>query len=325
LRPSKIESLQGVKLRNKIRDYLIKSDFIDMHDSKAGSPAADVPSISFFSLMGFFFAELLRLARKIVSFIFRHKILLGVLTIAGMATGVALYKVTPSSYKMSILIKPTDLEASVFGQMIKGLNDLASTGASSELARSLKIAPHEAGKITQITGQSLQGVDLAKDTAVSNIGRPFILDAMVSDNEFAIPLQDALINYFNTNEYLSKLRVDKLQMMNQKLAFINAELAKLDSLKTQYNLSLAMTKTPSMYYNAMDPAKIYEASSKYYLEKNKIEEWIRQGKDVVVKIESAKPSIAASSSNIYKMVIIYGLIFFCIGALIILLRGKTVV
>lgn len=296
-----------------------------MQDSKISSPVSDVSSISFLSLLGLFFGDLLKLARQFISFVLRHIILLGSFTLAGVVIGFLLYKARPASYKLSVIVKPLELEGSIYGQIIKSLNDLVSSGSTSELVNSLKIPPGDAGKISQITARTMHGIDLIKDTALYTLGRPFIIEATVTDSKMAIPLQNALINYLNTNPYLAKLKSDRLELMSRKLAFVESELAKLDSMKTQYNRFLSMLKMPSINYIPLDPSKIYDASYKYYYEKNKIEEWIRQGKDAVVKVEGAKPSILPSDgTSIYRKIIMYGLIFFFIGCLVVLLRSKPV-
>lgn len=256
----------------------------------------------------------------------RYKIVLILFTIAGIATGIFYFQLRPLSYKLTMIVKPTELNGKIFGQMLNNLDNLARSGSFDELAKNLNVSVDISQKISGISGQTLNDVDLVKDTTRDYV-KPFIIQLIVMDNGIAEPMQQALINYFNNNRYLNKLKNDRAQLFANKLAFIDSELRKLDSLKEGYNDLLTQSKTPSIYYNnAMDPAKAYEVSANYYDQKHMMQEWLRQNKEVLVQVDGFKPSIVPNSTSMVRFVILYAVAFFLIGCLLMIffqaIKGK---
>lgn len=290
-----------------------------MQESSQKPSSESLMPVSFSSLLSLFFIDFLKLLRKGVYFLYRNKIVLGLATIAGMMVGVLFYQITPLSYKLTMIVKPTEMNGKVFGQMLNSLDNLARSSSYDELARNFNISREIAPKISSISGQTLQGVDLIKDTS-QNYDKPFIIALVVKDNNISEVMQNAILSYFNNNRYLNKLKNDKALLNTDKIAFLDKELMKVDSLKTSYNNFLALSKTPSMYYNnAMDPVSAYSTSSSLYNERNAIKEWLQQNKEVLVQVDGFKPSKVANSKGVIAFVLLYGLVFFLLGCLIILL------
>lgn len=283
-------------------------------------PSSDqITPLSFSALLGLFFESVLKLLRKGVLFIFRFRIVLGLITIAGMGVGIFFYRITPPSYKLTMIVKPTELNGKIFGQMLKSLDNLSRSGSYDELAKSFNVSKDIARNISSISGQTLQGIDLVLDTT-QNYDKPFIIELIVKDNSISGTMQATIVRYFNNNAYLNKLKNDKALLATNKIEYLEGELQKLDSLKGAYNNFLAMSRTPSMYYNnAMDPVGTYETSSHFYNERNALKEWLQQNREVLVQVDGFKPSIVPSSKGVVKFVLFYAALFFLTGCLIILL------
>jgi hypothetical protein len=287
-----------------------------MQETKSSSSSDNIAPISFSALLAVFFADFFRLVRQFIVFLLRHKILLVIFTITGLGIGIFLFNLTPPTYKLSMIVRPTELSEKVFGEMLKNLNDLAASGSRDELAKNLHINLGTSQKIIKISGINIQDIELIKDTTLKN-DRPFVIELLVRDNGIADSLQNAIVGYFESNPYLTKLKNDKIALYNKRVDFINSELKKLDSLKEIYNRFLGLSKTPTMYYNnSMDPVKIYEISSTYDAEKNAIEEWLMQNKNVLGVVDGVKPSRLPFSTGMHRVALLYGLIFFLIGCLL---------
>jgi hypothetical protein len=290
-----------------------------MQESSQKPSSESLMPVSFASLLSLIFIDLLKLLRKGVYFLYRNKIVLGLATIAGIVVGVLFYRVTPLSYKLTMIVKPTEMNGKIFGQMLSSLDNLARSSSYDELAKNFNISREMAPKIASISGQTLQGIDLIKDTS-QNYDKPFIIELVVKDNNISEVMQSAILTYFNNNRYLNKLKNDKALLYTDKIAFLDSELMKVDSLKTSFNNFLALSKTPSMYYNnAMDPVSAYTTSSSLYNERNAIKEWLQQNREVLVQVDGFKPSKVPNSKGPITFVLLYGVVFFLLGCLIILL------
>jgi hypothetical protein len=81
---------------------------------------------------------------------------------------------------------------------------------------------------------------------------------------------------------LKKINEEQVKFRNEKLTFINVELAKLDTLTTVYNRYLASSKITTTYYiNEADPSKIYKQATDLIDEKGIILNWLSSSSDDV--------------------------------------------
>jgi len=198
--------------------------------------------------------------------------------------------------------------------MLDDLDKLSSTGSSAELAKSLNISEKYSREFVSFSGRNMQGIDLSRDTSTLNSGT-FLIELEIRNNRNIDTLEYALLNYFNNNSFLKKLKDDQIELKKVRLLFLNSELQKLDSLKKEYNAFLSSEKGSTFYNNAFNPVDIYKQSSEYYDEKTSLEEWLRQSKESILKIDKAKPTEVPQSMNLTKYALLFGLIFFLVGCL----------
>lgn len=233
-----------------------------------------------------------------------------------MIIGYLNYQISPVYYKVSMMVRHTELTTQTYGQMIGNLNSLVVTGSSETLARDLKLNPATAAQIRSITAEGLQGESVLRDTS-SATDRSFIIRITVRKREIADTLQQALLNYFNNNPYISKLKQDHLQLDSTRLALIDGELRKVDSLTQAYTRSLSAPKgAASFYNNAFNSAELLKEFSKYAEERKTVEERLLNKRETLQMMDGVKPSIVPSSSNIISNIILYVVIFFFAGCVL---------
>lgn len=178
--------------------------------------------------------------------------------IGGLA-GFLFHSVSPPRYKVQLLVHYSELNAKEFDDVLVQLQNLIVTGSRSTLASELKIPYSEAENISHIEGLSINDESLLKDTASAR----FFKIALSLRSPLAVDsnLEQALVNYINNLPYLKKLKETKMRLYRDRLVFIDSEMGKLDTLKTEYVHSLATFKAPTTFYNnAVDPAAIYRQS-----------------------------------------------------------------
>lgn len=271
-------------------------------------------SVSFADLTGSFFKGLTEAIGNFLLYCKRHVILLCIFVGLGIVLGVLNYVISPVYYRQTMMVRHTELTLKTYDQMIRDLNNLASTGSANELKDRLHLSLDDARKIRTIQAYDLSGADLRKDT-ISLPERSFLIElTLTDDNKNVAIYQHAIINYFNNNEYFTKLKHDKIQLYEDRLLFLESELQKLDSLKEAYNKFLGTSKNGSVFYNnAFNPVELYKQSYEYSAAKEATQTWLLQNKNTILTIDDFKPTKAPDSVTVMKSVIIYAIIFFFIG------------
>lgn len=280
-----------------------------------------IEPVSFGGLIAVFLKKLVFFARQLILFVFTHKIFLLICFLFGVGLGITWNSITIPTYKLTMLVRSTELNGRTFNLLLESLNQLVVTGSRDELSRNLRVSPELAGQIRYISARNLEGDDLKKDTS-KNMDRPISIDVVVSDNRYADTLQKTLLGYFNNNDYLSKIKMDKIAIMEERLRFLNAELNRLDSLKLVYNKFMESgAKGGSMFYNnAFNPADLYVQSRTYFAERLTVQNWLNEQGKPVIQIDNFKPTISSTKGNIYVHALSISFIMFLLGCLVILVR-----
>ncbi len=275
-----------------------------------------IPAVSFTALVGFVLKALLTAIGDFVRFIGRHKLLILVFSVFGILFGIFQFNVSPQYFKLKMIVRHTELNKNIYAQILDNLNQMAETGSHPSLGSSLKLDSATAHNVLQITSFNIEGADLRKDTTTTNEGM-FIIQCNIRDTRIADTLEKALVNYFNTNVFLSKLKGDKLQIRQERLQFMDEELQKIDSLKDAYTKALAAGKAlPSGSSTETSPADIYKESDLLSAQRALLQEWLLQGKLSVVAVDGFKPTAVPASLSIRNQILLNFLIFFLLGTLL---------
>lgn len=280
--------------------------------SRAQDP---IPTISFSEMLKLVFRGAMQLIRDFLIFFRRYLILLLIFVVFGVVAGVLHFRVSPVYYKLSTVVRHTEMTTATFGRMVDNLGGLAESGSTGALAALLRIPEPTAGKIITMKAYTIERGDLQKDT-VSEKERSFIIDVRISENAIADTLQRALVDYFNNNDYIASLKRNEITINEERLKFIDGELRRLDTLKDVYNRFLTQPRSAAVFNNTFDPANLYKQADLYSLERQKIQGWLLEKKQAVLTIDEFKPSRIPSSITMQQSILLYVLIFFLIGCTI---------
>jgi hypothetical protein len=271
-----------------------------------------IPSISFTNMLALIFRGVSQFLKDFLFFVHRYFVLLLLFVIAGSAYGYINFKVSPAYYKLSTVVRHTELTSATFGRMVTSLNDLATSGSTRRMADALKLPESMAGQVRSINAYSIEKFDLQKDTS-SEKERTLLIEVTVRDPGIADTLQNALVGYFNGNDYLSGLKRDEITLYEERLQFLDAEIRRMDTLMDAYNHFLSQPRSAAVYNNAFDPSLLYKQADLYSSERQRIREWLLQSRQAMVTIDGFKPTQTPSSISMRNSVILYILIFFFVG------------
>lgn len=273
-------------------------------------------SISFSELLGVFFRAVIHAVRDSILFLLRYRLWMLIVIIAGVVTGVLNYKIGSAYYRVTMIVSSNEVPVRTYGQMMANLNTLAETGSYEVLSKSLKLSKEDCSKISSIGAVNMAGLDIRRDTS-SATESSFLINMTVYDIGLIDSIQKAVLQYFNHNEYLTKMKDNDLQINRDRLAFIDNELKRVDSLMVEYNKFLGSGRAATSFYNnAFNPADLYDVSNDYSLERGKVMSLILQKQAPLMTIDGVKASLAPASITLKNSILLYTGIFFFAGWLL---------
>jgi LPS O-antigen subunit length determinant protein (WzzB/FepE family) len=270
------------------------------------------------------FAQLFHFLVRFLDFLnallFRNKwMLLGGL-IAGLALGYLYYYSKKNVYKVSMIVEFTELNKRTYAEIFSQLNTLILSASHQQLANELQIPLPVAKNVDFIETFNINNEPLHKDTS-TRINQPFKIVVSVKNIQSSDTLQKAIVRYLNNNPFLTGLKTSQKKIQEHKLLFIDSELKKLDSLKSEYNRFLSSTQhNPTFYNNAINPAEIYIQSEQLMKEREKTVRWLDVNSLPINVITGFMTPVKPTSSSLQLLLLIFGLSGFLLAFVIAFFR-----
>jgi hypothetical protein len=238
----------------------------------------------------------------------KSKLLLLTGLISGLAVGFSYYSSRAVYFEISMIAQSSVAYRKTLAEMIQSLNDLIISQSQGTLAKELGISEQNARQISFIELTSLLNETLENDTS-TKYNQPFKITARIHNSELTDTFQNAIVIYLNNKPLFKKIREEQVKFNNEKLAFMDRELAKLDTLQTEYNRFLATSKIATSYYsNEVDPSNAYKQANDMIDEKGSILAWLNSNSKPIQVIDEFKSPARPQSYSRIKSLIYGGLI-----------------
>jgi len=164
-----------------------------------------------------------------------------------------------ANYKVSMVVEYNVLDKKAYMNIIDQLALLVRSGSQERLAEQLNVSPGLAGNIKSLTTENLLGITLDKDTTTTRL---FRIKAELRAPAGADTIADGLLGYINALPYLKREMDEQQRVFRDRLSFLQAEIAGIDSVRNEYAHSLATVKISSGNYSTVfDPASLYKQSN----------------------------------------------------------------
>lgn len=237
--------------------------------------------------------------------------------ITGLVVGFSYYNSRPAYYEVSMIAESSSAYRKTISEMIQSLNDLLGSQSQSKLATEMGINEQQVSHIRLIEVKGLYNESLENDTS-TKYNQPFKIVSRITDPQLTDTFQAAIVRYLNNKPLLKKIKEDQVKFYNEKLVFLDNQLAKLDTLKTEYIRFLSNSKITTTYYsNDVDPSNAYKQSNELIDEKGRVINWISSNSKPIQVIDEFKTPSQPKSYNLFKS-LLYGAV---IGFLICFLLG----
>jgi hypothetical protein len=251
---------------------------------------------------------LFRIFFKILDFlidaIWKHVYVFLFCCLIGLLAGYIYYKQSAKYFKTEMIVQPTELTRKAYHEIIANLNDLLRFRSHTNFASQLQISPVLGRKVISIEATGINNQSLVPDTSTKN-GQVFKIHVETVGNTSLAELQTAILNYLNTNPYVKLIKKGQQKIYLDKLQFIEQEQKKLDTLKSNYNLTMASIKMPATFYNnALNPSELYQHSLNLANEKEKILKWLNNESQAILLIDGLKSPANPQSKSLFNCLFI---------------------
>jgi LPS O-antigen subunit length determinant protein (WzzB/FepE family) len=174
--------------------------------------------------------DLLELLLKGVLVIRRNFAMIIIFFLAGTALGLIYNQISPNVYSSKMLINSDILTESYSKQLMNTLNTLIKERDTQILSEKLGM---DQKKVSKINSVLIESALVRTENIAENSKNYLTVEVLIGDNSILPQLQDALINYLRSNEFV-KIRVEqKRKYTNQVIEKIDLELIDLEKLKVK--------------------------------------------------------------------------------------------
>lgn len=181
--------------------------------------------------------------------------------IATAAIYIKLNGIAQGHYKISFTVSYEELARKVYGDRLEKINTLISNHDYNKVVTYLHVDRTIAKNLLSVTGKNILGEDLTEDMNLEKI--PFVITMTLKDTNNVTQLQNGIVNYLETGTpYLVNKKAIKMEEVDNEIAFIDKQLAMMDSLKRMYN-NTSFTGNDAPPVAAGDDKALVSASSVY--------------------------------------------------------------
>jgi hypothetical protein len=242
---------------------------------------------------------------QLVDVLRKSKILILSGLISGAIAGYLYYSTRTPYFQVTMIAESSSIYRKTLAEMIKSLNNLIISQSYDQLAKELGVTEPHVRKLGSVQMTSLQDESLENDTS-TKYSQPFKIVAHINQTELTDTFQNAIANYLNNKSSFRKIKNEQIKFYKEKIAFIDKELAKLDTLKTEYNRFFASPKITTTYYsNDVDPSNIYKHANDLFNEKGSIMVWLSSDSNPIRVMDEFKSPKQPQSTSRFGTVL-YG-------------------
>ena len=230
-------------------------------------------------------------------------------TLLGGSLGWLYHTVSGQKYKVSMLVQYRALDKMIYRDIIGDLNQMIVYGSRGQVAAQLGVPLSLIERVNKLGTADLNGKPLT-DESVLNFPI-FEITAELRSPLGADSLGDALIRYINNLPYLYGEIGEQRKIREDRLSFIQKQLANIDSLKKN---------------NLPDPASIYRQSYSLDSLRAAIRSYLIHGDRAISEITGFRAAEKPQSAPATLVVLVLALGGFLVSFLVAaLLESRTYV
>jgi len=211
-----------------------------------------------------------------------------------------------NTYSASFTVLYEELVRKVYGDRLDKIDILLKSNKSKAQSL-LNIDPKAMATLKEISSTNIIGEKLSKDINTDRI--PFVVNIYLTDTTYTSEIQDGIINYLeNGNDYLIDKRKLKIKEIDEELAFIDLQLAMMDTLKRKYYNEGSLNTDAT---TGTSEGSVYQISYELYkkrqelMKKKEMPMNLYVIDDALIPVRNSKPYILIVLAGIFCGFIVY--------------------
>jgi hypothetical protein len=291
-------------------------------EQKRAHSSEEIDLLYFFRPVGNAFKRAGNWAMDYIRLLAHNRFLFAAILLVGSAAGYcARYLIAPA-YKTEAMFISDMIPARYCTNLLQNLNELRRPGNIPELARTLNISQDAAWQIQGIIPTAAPKDTFVVEKRDSSMSL-FRVTLILSNMQHIDAIQNGLVNYLESNDYVRKRKEARLNNLVTQKADLELRIRSLDSLRTIVNNSVVPRSQGQgiILGEPINPVSIYQAEVAYLRDKLNIQEKIA----TIDNIEVFQPFLKLSEYNHpdYDKYLNYAFIAsFLFGLLVVLLIGR---
>lgn len=197
--------------------------------------------------------DLKDLLKKIIDVLSRGTKTIILSILLGAILGLAYFFNSKTTYESNMILSSEVLVLANVKALLDPFEPLIEEGNLAVLAERLGVDEGIAAKIKEIEVKST----FEKESDNKEPVNYFEVTATVTDNDILPQLQEGIVNFLQSNEFVQKRVALKEEGLKTLIARINKEIAQIDSVKEKMGQSVALSAT-SPNVVLMEPSNLYE-------------------------------------------------------------------
>ena len=277
------------------------------------------------------FKWFINLLYRILLFFIRRAILIGIIIIIAVAFGFYQYKTSDRYYSSSLEAYSNAMSSIDMINYINNLYALFEENDTTALKSKLKLSSSELEQVKNIKAYKVIDYDkdgvtdkidfeekaLSSDTIVSM--KRFVIKVEVYNQDIIPTIQDRVVNFINTNDYITKLNTIRRRQLSELMDKINLEMNVLDSLKkTEYfkkDESITPKSGQLLIMNEKTTQLYHPQIIAMYKERQNLESELELKTDPITIIQDFS-SLSTVENDLFSYIKFYGIIGLVLSILI---------
>jgi hypothetical protein len=291
-------------------------------EQKRNNSSEEIDLLYFFRPVGNAFKRAGNWATDYMRLLAHNRYLFAAILLLGSAAGYCVRYFIKPSYKTEAIFISDMIPARYCTNLIQNLNELRKPGNIPELARTLDIPQDAAWQIQGIIPTAAPKDTFVVEKRDSSMSL-FRITLVMSNMQHIQAIQDGLVKYLESNDYVRKRKEARLHNLITQKADLELRVKSLDSLKTIVNNSIIPRSQGQgiILGEPINPVSVYQAEVSYLRDQLNIQERIA----TIDNIEVLQPFFKLSEYNHpdYDKYLTYAFIAsFLFGLLVVALIGR---
>jgi hypothetical protein len=201
-----------------------------------------------------------------------------------------------------------------FYAVVGQLNETIAGAAMGDLSNGLHIKQEDAAQVVAFEASGPEEKLMPADST-STMGLLTISVITLRPID-PLALQNGILDFFESRPYLKELKQNQHESYRQKMIYIDAELAKLDSLKDAYRKSIVSRPAVTIYNNEFNPADVYKQSMVLMSEKANLIRWASLDEKALFLVDGFKNVAIPVFMPVKRYVMLAGLAALMIAVMV---------